>query len=112
LKQDLEALVLNAVARHPGGTLSLQSFKEAIGVSAPVAENVLQPDIDLRALTTLFPARLPTLREAEAALIAEALRRAAGNQGVAAGMLGLSQQALNRRLSRLKHDRLLDPGEG
>jgi two-component system, NtrC family, nitrogen regulation response regulator GlnG len=40
------------------------------------------------------------LGEAEAALIAEALRRAEGNQGVAAGMLGLSRQALNKRLSR------------
>jgi two-component system, NtrC family, nitrogen regulation response regulator GlnG len=97
LKRDLEALVLDAVARYPGGTLSPQSFKEAIDVSAPVAENVMQPDIDLRALTTLFPDHLRTLREAEAALIAEALRRAEGNQGVAAGMLGLSRQALNKR---------------
>jgi two-component system nitrogen regulation response regulator GlnG len=48
----------------------------------------------------LFPDPLPTLGEAEAALIAEALRRAEGNQGVAAGMLGLSRQALNKRLSR------------
>jgi DNA-binding protein Fis len=40
------------------------------------------------------------LGEAEAALIAEALRRAEGNQGVAAGMLDLSRQALNKRLSR------------
>jgi two-component system, NtrC family, nitrogen regulation response regulator GlnG len=40
------------------------------------------------------------LREAEAALVTEALRRAESNQGVAAGMLGLSRQALNKRLSR------------
>jgi len=43
---------------------------------------------------------LPTLRESEEALIAEALRRAEVNQGVAAGLLGLSRQALNKRLSR------------
>jgi len=43
---------------------------------------------------------LPTLREAEDHLIAEALLRADGNQGVAAGLLGLSRQALNKRLSR------------
>jgi len=42
----------------------------------------------------------------------ETLRRAEGNQGVAAEILGLSRQALNKRLSRLKHDRPLDTGEG
>jgi DNA-binding protein Fis len=53
-------------------------------------------------LATLFPDRLPTLTEAQDALIAEALRRADGNQGLAAGMLGLSRQALNKRLMRHK----------
>jgi DNA-binding NtrC family response regulator len=48
----------------------------------------------------VFADRLPTLRESEDDLIAEALRRAEGNQGVAAGLLGLSRQALNKRLSR------------
>jgi DNA-binding NtrC family response regulator len=46
--------------------------------------------------------RLPTLDEAEEALVQEALRRADGNQGVAAGLLGLSRQALNKRLMRRK----------
>jgi DNA-binding NtrC family response regulator len=51
-----------------------------------------------------FPERLPTLKEAEEelieALITEALRRADGNQGVAAGLLSISRQALNKRLRR------------
>ena len=47
-------------------------------------------------------ARLPTLDEAEDALVSEALRRAEGNQGIAATLLGLSRQALNKRLSRRK----------
>ena len=45
-----------------------------------------------------FPERLPTLKEAEEvlseALITEALGRADGNQGAAAGLLGISWQAL------------------
>jgi DNA-binding protein Fis len=40
------------------------------------------------------------LQEAENALIAAALRHADGNQGVAASLLGLSRQALNKRLRR------------
>jgi hypothetical protein len=45
-------------------------------------------------------APLPTLHEAEAALMAIALRHADGNQGVAAGLLGVSRQALNKHLRR------------
>jgi hypothetical protein len=56
--------------------------------------------------------RLPTLREAEDHLIAEALLRADGNQGVAAGLLGLSRQALNKRLSRRRGDGPVDLNGG
>ena len=41
-----------------------------------------------------------TLEEAEAFLVAEALRRADNNQGIAASLLGLTRQALNKRLVR------------
>ena len=44
--------------------------------------------------------QLPTLQQTEERLVAEALRRADGNQGAAAGLLGISRQALNKRLSR------------
>ena len=53
------------------------------------------PDSDIP-----FPDPLPTLKQAEEALIREALRRAEGNQTQAAGLLGLSRRALNNRLSR------------
>ena len=43
---------------------------------------------------------LPTLKDAEERLIAEALKRAGGNQSIAAGILGVTRQALNRRLRR------------
>jgi two-component system, NtrC family, nitrogen regulation response regulator GlnG len=99
--RELEAMVFDAVARHQGGLLSLQSFKAAIGAGPPTAEDGAEP-ATLMSLSTLFPDRLPTLSEAQAALIAEALRRAEGNQGLAAGMLGLSRQALNKRLTRRK----------
>jgi two-component system nitrogen regulation response regulator GlnG len=39
------------------------------------------------------------LHEAEEALMAATLRQAAGDQGVAAGLLGLLRQALNKRLT-------------
>jgi DNA-binding NtrC family response regulator len=101
--RELEALVFDAVARHQGAVLSLHSFKETLGDTAhfAAAEPPAEP---LAALMANFPERLPTLKEAEEALIealiTEALRRAEGNQGVAAGLLGISRQALNQRLRR------------
>ena len=99
--RELEALVFDAVARHQGVTLSMASFREALGSNAqlPVAAEEPAPDTAV-APRAGFPDRLPTLSEAEDRLIAEALHRAGGNQGVAAGLLGLSRQALNKRLSR------------
>jgi DNA-binding NtrC family response regulator len=97
--RELEALVFDAVARHQGAVLSLHSFKEVLGDTPHVAE--AEPPAELpAALMASFPERLPTLKEAEEALITEALRRADGNQGVAAGLLGISRQALNQRLRR------------
>jgi DNA-binding protein Fis len=39
-------------------------------------------------------------------LIAEASRRAGGNQSIMAGMLGISRPALNKRLKNLEGDDL------
>jgi two-component system, NtrC family, nitrogen regulation response regulator GlnG len=98
--RELEAMIFDAVARHQGGLLSLQSFKAAIAAGPPVDEGGTEPAALPPSPSTLFPDRLPTLREAQEALVAEALRRADGNQGLAAGMLGVSRQALNKRLTR------------
>ena len=97
--RELEALVFDAVARHQGVTLSLQSFKDVIS-GEPRLPLEREPASLSTPLASLFADRLPTFREAEEALIAEARRRAGGNQGVAAGILAISRQALNKRLSR------------
>jgi DNA-binding NtrC family response regulator len=99
--RELEGLMFDAVARHQGSILSLHSIKEAIGDMRPIVATEL-PTAPAPVLATSFPEQLPTLKEAEnaliEALITEALRRAGGNQGVAAGLLGISRQALNKRL--------------
>src|SRR5262245_39444370 len=82
--RELEAMVFDAGARQQGGSLALQAFKEAIEAARPL----------------LATAPLPTLQEAEDTLIVAALRHADGNQRVAASLLGMSRQALNKRLRR------------
>jgi DNA-binding NtrC family response regulator len=98
--RELEAMVFDALARHEGAVLSLQSFREVIHEQPPLAQTVRLPEDAHANVTAWFGDRIPTLKEAEDALIGEALRRADDNQGVAAGILGISRQALNKRLSR------------
>ena len=98
--RELKSMVFDAVSNHQSGMLSMRLFKAAIGASVPVPGrgSALVRGGEDSALG--LPARLPTLKQAEKALVSEALRRSGGNQAVAAQMLGISRQALNRRLNR------------
>ncbi|HBG46486.1 MAG TPA: two-component system response regulator [Deltaproteobacteria bacterium] len=95
--RELQAMVYDAVARHKGGVLSTESFKDIIGqertsAAAPMAGDQSSP--------FLAGERIPTLKESENALIEKALKLANGNQGIAASLLGITRQALNKRLKR------------
>jgi len=46
--------------------------------------------------------RLPKVSEVEDYLIKEAMKQANGNQGIAAFLIGLSRQTLNKRLLKDK----------
>jgi DNA-binding NtrC family response regulator len=99
--RELRMLVFDAVLRHKGGILSLDSFRNAIGdrdaPGSPGGDGAAPAGASF-----LFQAvpRLPTLKEAEEQLVAEALSRAKLNQGIAASLLGITRQALNKRLVR------------
>jgi DNA-binding NtrC family response regulator len=104
--RELEAMFHDAVSQHTSGRLSLDVFRKWIG------RRSIQKRGERRglaghpeeALTSSpgFPEKLPTLKEAQEQLVEEAMRRAKGNQVAAAGMLGVTRQALNQRLSRRK----------
>jgi DNA-binding NtrC family response regulator len=98
--RELEAMVLDAVARHGSGVLSMASFREVIRQESADSP-LLPPGRHGEApVTLLFPDNLPSLKEMEARLVEEALRRSNGNQGIAASLLGVSRTALNKRLNR------------
>ncbi|MCP4148212.1 MAG: hypothetical protein GY757_10730 [bacterium] len=48
----------------------------------------------------LFEGNFPKLKEVERQLVAEALRLADNNQGIAASLLGITRNALHKRLAR------------
>ena len=100
--RELRAMVFDAVARHSSRMLSLDSFLKTMGAgnASPPAPGAL-PGM---AAGTALDERMPTLREAEERLIEQALERAGGNQGAAATYLGISRQALNKRLNRRTGD--------
>jgi DNA-binding NtrC family response regulator len=94
--RELEGMVFDAVANHGSRMLSMESFAERISQSQTESENAPAPT-DGTSLYALFD-RLPTLKESAAMLIEEAMRRAEGNQTLAARLLGISRTGLNKRL--------------
>jgi len=96
--RELHSMIFDAVTKQASTTLPLVPFKEAIGIRAQKAP-ARPPDKLLG-----FTEKLPTIKQAIDLLIAEAMKRAQGNQSLAAGLLGISHQALNKRLLRKKKD--------
>ena len=103
--RELEALVFDAVSKHKSHILSMESFKGAMAENAPKQsrgpdeeEDSSKQSRDPVGCSVIFGERLPSLKEVEKLLIEEALERSEGKQSLAARLLGISRQALNRRL--------------
>ncbi|MCG6917181.1 MAG: sigma-54 dependent transcriptional regulator [Deltaproteobacteria bacterium] len=96
--RELESIIFDAVSKHVSGKLSMEVFKSYISKQQPAlkADSKGLPLDDSAPIS--FSEKLPTLKQAELLLIAEAMKRSQGNQAIAAMHLGISRQALNRRL--------------
>lgn len=89
--RELKALVFDAVTRHESGMLSLETFREVLRKDAGVsnAEPIIHGSIQ-------YGLQLPTLKQSRILLMEEAMRRTKGNQAVAAQLLGITRQGLNK----------------
>lgn len=98
--RELKAIAYEAVGRCNGGTLSCEDLPK--GFAATVTP--LEAPAPQRPQTgsIVFPGRLPHLKEVSMMLIEEALRRTDGRQGAAAKLLGVTQQALSKRLKGVR----------
>lgn len=101
--RELRAMVFDAVSTHSTRKLSMEAFKRAMGRDdgrefLGMIEAGVEATQGARAVD--FPQELPSIRELTSQLIAEASRRAGGNQSIMAGMLGISRPALNKRLKK------------
>jgi len=98
--RELKGMVCDAVSTHRGGVLSMDAFIKAFGELAPHTPpaQAASPDSN-----PFFGAeRLPGFNEVIDLLVSEAVRRAEGNQSIAARLLGVSQPTLSKRLKHLR----------
>ena len=102
--RELEGMVQDAVSQHKEGILSTTSFRQKISEQSTIPHE----DTTVKTSAATFVKGLselpilPDLKEAEQLMIAEALKRANGNQTIAAQLLGMSRHALHKRLSRAR----------
>ena len=98
--RELQAMAYDAVGTHKSKIMSLAVFKKHIGVS----DNPVKVNHNNNSNNSLveFGPQLPTLKGIQNALVKEAMKRTNNNQSIAAQILGVTRQALNRRISLLK----------
>ncbi len=97
--RELQGMVFDVVSRHNSGPLALHVFKSHIAEEQG-GRVALTESVPKETDSVIFPRSLPTIKQATRWLVAEAMERAKGNQSVAAAMLGISQQALSKRLKQ------------
>jgi DNA-binding NtrC family response regulator len=100
--RELESLIFDAVSSHKSGKLSLDIFKAHISQKPTGTEKDMQKLPSASNTLITFAEQLPTLKQAEQLVIDEAMKRSKGNQSIAALSLGISRQALNKRLQKTR----------
>ncbi|MGD9824240.1 sigma-54-dependent transcriptional regulator [Desulfobacter sp.] len=88
--RELKSMVYDAMSRYQGGAISADLFNISTyedhgpGASIPLNQE------------------LPTLKQASNALVEKVMAHTGGNQSAASKILGISQQALSKRLQKLR----------
>ncbi|NDV26030.1 sigma-54 dependent transcriptional regulator [Desulfovibrio sp. JC010] len=100
--RELQFMVMDAVSCTEGTVLNSERLQNHIGKGAPVCLEA-GPTV-AGSQKVAFGTELPTLKEVSEELTLEAMRRAENNQVEAARSLGISRQALNKRLNNMKRD--------
>jgi DNA-binding NtrC family response regulator len=100
--RELESMIFDAASSHASGKLSMDVFKSHITIKPPISPADPAESPPEKGTLISFSHQLPTLKKSEQLLIDEALKRANGNQSIAALSLGISRQALNKRLKKAK----------
>ena len=99
--RELEGMIFDAVSQYKSGILSMRTFQQKIDLQSGHSAGYLDKEEKKSENQIQFGEQIPTLKDVTRMLIEEAMKRAKGNQNIAARLLGLSRRALNNRLNRL-----------
>lgn len=99
--RELQAMIFDAIAQHKSGVLSMDAFRTHMA-GARQAESIQQREGQQAMVPLVFADPLPSIKQATRMLIDEAMRRSGNNQSIAASMLGITQQALSKRLKSMQ----------
>ena len=96
--RELRAMAFNAVSLHRRGVLSMVGFIDMLPTPSGTVREISLPEESVPRV--IFNEVLPTIKQVNELLIAEAMKRAGDNQTLAARLLGISHQALSKRLKK------------
>lgn len=98
--RELRSMVYDAMSVHESRMFSMDSFKRAMDKQG--FHTVDSGSEQSRPGSLFVPSQpLPAAREVVDLLVAEAMKRAEGNQSIAARLIGVSQPALSKRLKKV-----------
>lgn len=96
--RELQAMAFDAIAQNKNTILSLNGFRSHIARTTRIERTKHHTSNPDEGIPITFADPLPTIKQATRLLIEEAMHRAGNNQSTAASLLGISQQALSKRL--------------
>ncbi len=98
--RELRSMVFDAVSTHKSKKLSMEKFKLIINKNKDPQMSMEKSETaeDSEEAVIYFSDQLPTLKRAQQLLVKEAMKRSQNNQSIAADILGITRQALNKRL--------------
>lgn len=99
--RELRSIIFDAVSSYRSGTMSIRKFREVIAAKIKTTSTQYPGNKENQPGEFFFTKPLPSIREAEIQLIRQAMSQAKGNQSVAAQILGIARQTLNRKLKAL-----------
>jgi DNA-binding NtrC family response regulator len=96
--RELKSMIDDAITQHKSGILSMEPFLSAMGRDRLAGEEPNSSALQKNPFVNMDA--LPPITDSVELLVDEAMRRAKGNQSIAARMLGISQPALSKRLKQ------------
>lgn len=99
--REFSNMVFDAVCQSKEGFLSIEDVRKSIGTGLKKEDSENDRTEDDQANLICLLDQLPTIRQMNRVLIEEAMHRSNGNQTAAAGLLGISQPSLSRRLKMI-----------